>query len=453
MIDIREHGGIYGGSMDLKGKQAIKVFTQMEEPVPLNVGDIWIQTNKDVDNVIFRDIDPMNSSEGDAVVKIGNKPKIQVNARDGLDYIGIESDIIIIDYFDLKPIQTHSPDYIKLWESKFMSIWTTVGAVKIWDYNGNKWEYLQAYYWNGTEWFSISFNDYLIGIAHANGIKVVDSFGEDVSSYSLSSASPASIVSTPEGQFLFSTRATDDVYLLNEFDSKTGSRRVLASGYTINDITVDKEGNFYHARYNQTTSGGYAVLKYDKSGKFIWSTGYERFGSPGIAVDSDLNLFHIGDGPSRLIMVDKDKNLVWRSSAMKVTAGDKSIAIGSDRTIHTFSGGKLFKGDYTGELIWEVDIEGYTSSNEIVLDGSGCIYIKVGNNLLRKYDPEGNEIMTIDVLFPISSFSVDPSGYIYVLGTSTLKKYDWKGKEVFMKNFGGSKIIAHPLVGAFPLSW
>lgn len=161
MIDIKEHGGLFGGT--LNKNKILKTTISLTQPTNPVVNEIWLKTDT-VNNVVFYNTLPTNINENDIMI-----PKSSAELVKKKD-IRMGSIQLILDEFN-KTIPT---DKIMAFDSTYYSIYLRVGQVlkKV----GNQFNVIEAYWYNGTDWirFSVDFQYILAQRVSSNTYYLLD---------------------------------------------------------------------------------------------------------------------------------------------------------------------------------------------------------------------------------------------------------------------------------------
>ena len=194
-----------------------------------------------------------------------------------------------------------------------------------------------------------------------------------------------------------------------------------------NDLAADDAGNLYVVGGTWGSLPGQAnlgksdafVRKYDSDGNEVWT---RQFGSGGgdmarqVGLDRTGNVYVVGETAAKFLTwvskYDSDGNELWK---------------------HEFRSGNQHPAS--------AFISGTTLVRSLALDSLGNLCL-VSRSLVRKYDPDGNELWSHSFGQPrVSTVMIDESDGVYVVGstwfkgsdTAWVRKYDADGTELWVQ--------------------
>ncbi len=188
-------------------------------------------------------------------------------------------------------------------------------------------------------------------------------------------------------------------------------------------IAVDDFGFVYYG----TDSG--VVRCVSSAGQLVWEFIVSAFDVNDVAVDAD-GYVYIASQNQTIKKIDQNGNQVWSIDAdIGVGVAEERVVAGENGHIYVGGSNTLGKVDSDGNVVWDILIG---PSYQLAFDPNGFIYVAFGAGYLRKHDVNGNEIWTIQFFASsMESLSVDANGYIYMGRSSTMKKADTDGNEIW----------------------
>ncbi|SKC82888.1 outer membrane protein assembly factor BamB family protein [Maledivibacter halophilus] len=407
-IDIFKDLGI-GIDCIPKGKKVIKVFTQLENPTAENVGDIWIETDKSIGEIFFREPDnPPAENDLYGWVSINPKIELKVDVTEGMQFIGRSETEMLIVYHDIKKLDTISTDYLKIWENAWLKIYSKLGSFKYWDTIKSKWVFEVAHYWNGIEWVNFSKSDFIVYLLDDKIRKLYPDYTEE---WALSGANIHTIITDPN-EFI----VVGGYQKLIKYD--TNGNAIWTSPIVdidyIRGVAIDSESQIYAADRDGIL---YKVNKDD--GSEIWR--YFIGGSTQLSCVSIDNkgYIYVGDNDDYITKFDNNGNLIWRVRKQSDSIYD--LAVTPTGTIYSASQiGSLSKINTDGVEEWEVPLD--NSPYRIDIDNNENIYACIVNGPygLKKINKDGNEIWTYSTSGGNRGVSVNSSGSIYFGGDDNI---------------------------------
>lgn len=348
MIDIREHGGTFGGK---GGKQKfVRVSSGLTPPTPIEQNEIWLKTDKTVGKIFFdEDLPVLNTN--DVYVDIAGKETV---IKIGL----IEKGNKYVDF----PI-SQTPTKPRILETDLLDIYASYSIVKILD--GSELKLLDAYYWNGTDWKMFS---------SSNSVMFIGLFGN----------SKAEIAS-------FNTLTDTKI-------SQTSNSVNLGTSFAVNE---DAREIYYRQNYVDGGSG-FAVFDYDLN--FLRTIGagvidersYPYFVKEGLifyANYSDLRLVVYNIQTNQKVREIADSYYSQTSEIWDVDPTTKRVAfLGKPPATSSWQG---FIYDYeTGQKLQTVP-----SSNVVLIPNTTDCFVGQGaQNKIRKFTNNGTFVFDINTL-------------------------------------------------------
>jgi len=248
------------------------------------------------------------------------------------------------------------------------------------------------------------------------------------------------------------------VYVVDSIVSK-----IWSAGYALDvygpepGMAVDAAGNVYVAGTTWPSSNAidFLLIKYDPSGKVIWTRTYDSGGSDtfrGIALDSGGNIYLTGtkaltSGSFCLtVKYDSDGGVIWaRTYGGSEHEEARGIAVDAQGNVYVTGVRNITGYDYLtikydaeGNLQWSTTYDGAGMSDlagGIAVDQAGMVYVTGSSqatpNLAKQdcltiqYDPSGNVVWVRTFGSPgydsvANAITVDGAGNIYVAGKGVL---------------------------------
>lgn len=320
MIDIRDHGGSFGGCKGLSNlKQLIKVYMQTTQPTgTFNKGDVWIKTSATVNKLHIREFlsPPSAPVEGDIWLKLYDI-KMKFLLTKNFQIFSNKTEINV-DYTKEIIIGDETANKFKVMENDLLQVYSSFGTMRM--YTGGKWNYQDAYFYDGSTWKLLSKVDTDLYIQSGFTIK----------KYS------------PSLQLLWSYTApyvTDDML-----------------------VAIDSQGNVYLAptRYN-STGAAYPTIKLDPNGNVIWSKVLPDYGASQ-RIDK---IFALPNGgfitrrydssiPANIVskLYDSDGNFIRNNTATGSSTNNAIVCVDYTGRIYEWYNNKfyVFNEDYTSQL-------------------------------------------------------------------------------------------------------
>lgn len=449
-----------GGVANFKGKQVVNIFIQPDEPIPQNVGDIWIVTDKPITDIIFQDNEPSSPNNMQGLIKVADS-ELKINIQHALEFLNLSGSHIIVTYPALNAIESISPDKIKLWANAYMEMFVRLGTMKYWDGSSNRWVYNRALYWTGSEWRIFSFTDYYIHVGY-NSTEIICKFdqeGNSVWTKTPSANACYGLTIDPNG-YIYSGHTNGYVCKLDPDGNTVWVVRpesgVAKTEYHCFAIAVDSEGCIYTAHYDTYHSYD-RVFKLDPDGNIIWmKSPTSNRQCNCIAVTHDKYVY-IGYANGHVYKLAPNGDLVWVKQAMS----DHCKAVAIDLNGYIYSGhvnGYVCKLDADGNIIWQKQ-PATNACNSIVVDPSGNIYAGYDTGYIYKLDSEGNTIWSKQLVsnYNCSAVDIDPEGYVYAVHLGGyIYKLDTAGNVLLSKQPNTRHCYAlavYPKLAAFPHLW
>lgn len=218
-------------------------------------------------------------------------------------------------------------------------------------------------------------------------------------------------------------------------------------------------------RWDLSQATNWLIRKYDSGGNLLWSQGYNGSGNTSdvpeaVAIDAGGNIFVGGKfgASSMLQKYSAAGTLVWtRTAYASNDAAYRGIATDGAGNVIATNYETVVKYASDGSPIWSrssLGINGvYLSPPSVAVDAGGNIVVVVTeggaggqgfNWLIRKFDPNGNELWSKSYNTPlsgslddVSDVAVDGSGNIFVVGIeptgvaaysrTVVRRYDGSG--------------------------
>ncbi|UCE73451.1 MAG: SBBP repeat-containing protein [Methanomassiliicoccales archaeon] len=214
-------------------------------------------------------------------------------------------------------------------------------------------------------------------------------------------------------------------------------------------IAVDDIGNIYVTGWSAFNAQwpwnhDYATVKYDPSGNELWVA---RYSGPGIDEDMALD-----------IAVDSSYNVYVTGHSWGSIIGSKT-KYDYATVAYDPSGNELWVARYNGP------VNGYDWGRAVTVDDNGRVYVTGYSSTIEEqaykymdyatvaYDSSGNELWTARYNAPGNlndqayDIALDPSGNVYVTGTTNTVAYNSSGHEIWAGEYGGGEIAYDPLSG------
>lgn len=151
MIDIREHGGIFGGGVSLKGKKLINFYIQETEPTPKSIGDVWVKTSKILDDVFVNDLPPINPLNGQVWQSI-DRLDYAFKMEEVESFIGDGKSEIYLALHTGEFLENIPTDKRLLWENKFLKLYGNLVSISQYNATMSFWQSLDGYVYDGSNW-------------------------------------------------------------------------------------------------------------------------------------------------------------------------------------------------------------------------------------------------------------------------------------------------------------
>ena len=177
-------------------------------------------------------------------------------------------------------------------------------------------------------------------------------------------------------------------------------------------MALDTNGNIYVTGFSQNTNGnlGYATVKYTPNGNQAWVAHYDSTNFPsarpvGLALDTNGDVFVTGSAVT--VKYDANGNQLWTApyagTALAVADNTNVVVTGFGSNFNTV------KLSPAGSNVWTityVDPVGATSSQAVLVDGSGNVYLSGNDNFFTenslheyrlatvKYNTDGHQLWT-----------------------------------------------------------
>lgn len=456
-IDIHEHGGIFGGSGSLRGKQSIKIFAQLTEPDPINVGDIWAKTDRTIGDVFFRDLDPSEARENDITVKIGNTTRLIVNIKDSMSFIGKTESEVTFESSNFNKLNLPSSDHLEIWKNPYMKMMVLIGALKI--RNVDKWSYIKSYYWSGTEWKLFSYSDIYPMVASSIGVTKLNPEGEIV--WGPKNEVRGQVVTLDE-EYIYVGTVGGAVYKLNQEGVQIWSYLQPADGNTtsfvVGSINVHPNGSVYVSYYSNSTGASH-LTKLTKDGLLSSVYKPEGYTAKCKLVDLDENVY-TGHSDGKISKTKMNATKVWTYQGSDVPYSamamdrESNIVAGQEYNSFYTRGGTVQKiSSVSGaSVISNLSVKSATNISAVAVDGNGFIYASAGNTF-RKFGPGNTLVWTKTEDSVITDIAVDPEGAVYT-NSGVIKKYTADGILIWSKStLGSGSVAAYPSCGLYPHKW
>jgi hypothetical protein len=266
-----------GGS--LAGQRNINVIASSAAPVASKYGDVWLKTTNVIGKTIFQEIEPSSKALGDIWINIGNI-KSKFNIKDAMKFIGrseIEINVVINSADVLAQIP--SAPNVEFWKSAAMSLYSVLGSVRYWD--GTKWVFLIAYYWNGASWTNFSQADWYTYVADADcNVYKISPTGE-VTVFYAGASTIYGIDTDPQGNVYFNT--SNKIFKYSPAGAEIWNC-VPTGSILLQDLQLDKDGNIYVSNNNYNK-----VFKLSPEGIVIFTNTLATGGS--LALDKDGQMY------------------------------------------------------------------------------------------------------------------------------------------------------------------
>lgn len=143
MIDIRDHGGSFGGGG--AAAKFVKITSGLIAPTPTEVHEIWIKTDVKLKKLAVVKAVPSLTVNGDTCFK-AIASEIVANGPANKGLLSIELDTPAVPSDKIKVLETTYFDYYSRMEVVYVNVGGTIKTAS-------------AYYWNGAEWVQFSFAD------------------------------------------------------------------------------------------------------------------------------------------------------------------------------------------------------------------------------------------------------------------------------------------------------
>jgi hypothetical protein len=359
MIDIREHGGMYGGGG--AGKiEFVKVTWSLTEPLNPKVNDLWIKKAVAPQSVLFDDVKPTLSA-GDAFIRVIDKEQVPKasEVKKGLNKTNVTPEA---------PTAV-TPSKVPYVQTDFMDIHGRLGQV----YYSSSDEKLDAFLWDGVKWVRIS----------SNSVSLITSFGESgkLKMYDISGGlMKTSSVANPNTNYGYQGIAVnpeqDRIFITNGNRVSAFSLETLdflweySGNYGAFGLDTDIEGNVYASARDWANP----LVKIDKNGVYkstFISGNYSRYAFviDGIKRLGYLSYTATNYSPSRpsVMVYDLDKD----NSSSVLTQSYSESTFGNVSGMHLDKDGDLIISSYT-----RINVE----KGRYEYDGSNATYNKLWSN-------------------------------------------------------------------------
>jgi hypothetical protein len=275
----------------------------------------------------------------------------------------------------------------------------------------------------------------------------------------------SSIAQDPQGHLVVLGRTQGSIALTSH-----GALDVFVAKYTVDgqllwvkqhgaaqreipsSIAVDASGNIvFGYRGDLDLDGavtGAFVTKLTSSGDPVWTRQFGSEADGGVATDADGNVLFVGSSGSEqaLAKFSPSGDLLWSKPQL---GGDLAVdaagaIIVSPQTGNTSSVAKLSP---SGDLLWKDDT---FSAAAYAVDPSGNVFC-LGESLVRRYSSTGTVVWDAPVdshLFDVNDIALDGSGNVFIIGMSNefhgngydgyVAKYSADGKALGGKALGVS---------------
>lgn len=409
MIDIREHGGMYGGGSG--GKiEFPKVTWSLTEPASPKTNDLWIKKDISPGSVLFDDVKPALNA-GQAFFRVVDKEQVPKASK-------IKKGPFTANVTPQTPTAV-TPSKIPYVKTDYMDIHGRLGQVY---YSDNE-EKLDAFLWDGAKWIRIGSSTVSLFATSPAEYGVIEQYDIAGALVKRTTKKPVrsgnyryyGLVVNPEQRTIFASDGSD----VHCFDMDTLDIIWEANGYGWYVGTdTDVEGNFYTSAVSW--ANGIAVIGTNGALKTNAYTmgNYTRY---SLAVDSIKGLIYVGYtatnySPAQPQLLIYSTKLAQGQNGPTAYIGSKGFSdseIGNVIALHVDKDGDVIIGGsrnliikaritYDGEVatyqeIWRSVNMGFGHS--LATDMENNVYaLNVSGKKLNKLNPTTGAIMkTLDL--------------------------------------------------------
>jgi hypothetical protein len=460
MIDIRDHGGKFGGGKTVTNlKQAIKVFMQPSEPTEtLNKGDIWVKTSANVNKIHFREFlsPPPLAQEGDVWIKLYDI-KLKFIISKSFQIFSNKTEINV-DYTKETIIGDETTNKFKVFENDVFQVYSSFGTARM--YINGEWKYQDAYFYDGSTWKLLSKVDTDLFIVSDLTIKKYSPSLQLLWSYTAPYIGGMLVTIDPQGNVILapsaygSTGSNLPTIKLDPNGNVIWSKALPDYGpnQRIEKILALPNGGFITRRYDSLDAGNRVSKLYDADGNFIrnnTATG-ASYSNIIVCVDYTGRIYELNG--MTFYVYDEDYTTLLFMRSVPTSTGDSEIDLTFDDYILWYDKGasprKLYKLNFSdmsvassGNISTSLGyLNQATAFNEDACllhwsnkqGGSGSYTTYV----VKVATTGGSNIFSVQSVHDgFQRTFVDKDNFFYVVtrnGSSfTLKKFDKNGNEVY----------------------
>lgn len=476
---LKEHG-LIGGGGSTKG-WTTTVFVQNSTPLSPKIYDVWVNDVFPQNNIYYQTIAPNSPTINDIWFNIGDL-KYQFDVSKSANVMGSNVKSLIVNVVN-STTGAVSENHCKIYENPLQQLYVLIGACRQWD--GSKWVFKEASYWDGLTWINISQKDfylYFMDTSPTYDLYRMSPDGVATKQYSIGSmvsAYKGNTVVDKDGNVYWGAQGS--IYKFN-YGSKTISSVALKQGTSyISALNIYNDTIYVCliSRDNLGTNYTYSIYKLDLGLNIISSTSPTNLHAIQTNENSDTRAWiFVSTGKVYAYIYGKyfNKHYGFKFDA-NTLAKENYLNFSGFRDITQLKSGGLVYTNESKIYLTSPDIS--SSYNELIFNpvlpsssitGIQCdgnyLYIKTSNSIY-KYTMNGDLIWSIlnipndNIVGGYDYVSISKDGCIYVTDNTNnriIKKYNENASLIWQ--------YTHPLgsylynlkmnygkVGSYPQNW
>lgn len=476
MLDIRDHGGSFGGGKGLSNlKTLISVYVQSIQPSgTINKGDVWIKTSNPISKVHIREFlsSPANPQENDLWIKIYDV-KLKFLMSKNFQVFSDKMELNV-DYTTEKLIGDETVNKFNVLGNDALQIYASLGTARL--YIGGKWVYQDAYFYDGTTWKILTKAETDIFLINGYTVTKYSPTLQQLWSFTVpySSGGMSVEVDSQGNVFVYPTsnNLSNTHYPLYKLDqngnvllTKTFDSTEMGPYQNIKKLVPLPNGNFVIRRYDSNNIGNILSMLYDSNGNFIRYNTLTGAGTGNALICADYigRIYEFYNG--RFYVFDQDyTTALFSFSDYSTTIDDELDLTFDDKVIIVNNLSSSF-----GKRGYMYDFNNFTSAGMVIVNdsdssmeqlttfnesafllhwGNGTTTSSTTTSKFLKADFSGNVLWYFTLTHHGKPKTyIDKDNFIYIMdvnGTSsTLNKYDKNGNLVFSNVVSGNSMLIH----------